>query len=80
MPKETVARYRTEAEGHPEVWSLDEVAVVWGRDSETVQIALVSETAVEGSSQYSPPLNRHDINQTIRALRRARDQVFGADA
>lgn len=30
--------------------------------------------------QYSDQLSRDDCNRLIRALRRARDQVYGADA
>jgi len=36
---------------------------------------------VTGSSlAWSPVLDRHDINRMIRALRRARDAAYGADA
>jgi hypothetical protein len=33
----------------------------------------------QGTSAYSPVLNRVEINKLIRALRRARDQAYGRD-
>lgn len=82
MPKETTAQSRNLADDGS-VLSVDTVAVVWGA-GESVQIRLgqagVESRVHEGRVQYSPSLTRHQINDTIRALRKARDSVFGKDA
>lgn len=60
------------------------VAVAWGRDS-TVQVATAPVPA-EGSAGVEidtggefVTLNRIQINDLIRTLRRARDQAYGRD-
>jgi len=47
-----------------------------------LKLALDSPNGDEpGTSQlWSPPLDRHEINRMIRALRTARDKAYGQDA
>ena len=66
------------------------VQVGWHRDS-WVQVSIDAHPTyfrfaadhVDGedgrTAVYTPPLSRDEINKMIRALRRARDQVFGRD-
>lgn len=78
MPKEMItSKYR---EDHPEIG----VQIGWGRESSHVQIATVNRDGAElkptpeGNGWYVQ-LGRHEINQVIRTLRRARDQAYGRD-
>lgn len=56
------------------------VEVSWGRDKD-VHISTVNYVAQEYSEQYGwfVTLQRHEINRLIKALRKARDQAYGAD-
>lgn len=68
------------------------VSIHWSGPDETVQVGVrIPREALEkylagmkGSPDrfvewYSPPLSRPDMQRLIRAGRRARDHVFGAD-
>lgn len=82
MPKEQVhSRFARE---YPATEA--SLSIGWGRDSEHVEVATIhpDEGAVlhptpEGNGWFVQ-LDRNGINRAIRALRRARDQAFGADA
>ena len=67
------------------------IEVVWGKESSHVQLHFQrhsfgvvggqrTEVTNPAIDQYSDMLRRDDINKLIRALRRARDQAYGADA
>jgi len=59
------------------------VEVRWNREASYVQIATVADAAPEasglGGEGWHMGLERQDINDLIRYLRRARDQAFGRD-
>lgn len=61
--------------GHVQV-SLDLPTGYLRMATESLNGDLVSGSALV----WSPVLDRHDINRMIRALRRARDAAYGADA
>lgn len=81
MPRELIARDSTWVEGTGELVSRTAVELTWHRDAENVQIVLTNENGEDGEEQvlYSQPLTRPAINNLIKALRRARDQVYGRD-
>lgn len=59
------------------------VKVMWGADSDHVQVATIDPEAPE-PTDHDPNglhvyLNRSQINALIRTLRRARDASFGRD-
>ncbi len=77
MPKETIQYGETET------------SVRWGKGS-YVQLHVHREPyevcdddgkgcSFTGVDTYSEPLTRDEVNALIRALRRARDQVYGRD-
>jgi len=86
MPKETIARRSEQDERGGAVLEerTEELSVIWNISAEIVQTMLkwtsASDETGESHERYSPPLSRHEINRMIRALRKARDQAFGADA
>lgn len=63
------------------------VLVGWDKDHGHAQIAtvaptmpLVTEDTLDEHNGWHVTLSRENINRLIRALRKARDQAFGADA
>lgn len=82
MPKERVKQYVFAEAGtdHAEVANLD---VGWGRDG-TVHIEasrrIGTSTATERSEEIAFFLDRTEINDLIRLLRKARDRTYGTDA
>lgn len=94
MPKERIAVHHYPAEANaltvapPITGPITEsewIEVIWTRD-DWAQIAIVKDiTNAAGTTGgrkdlHSACLTRPDINNLIRALRRARDQVHGVDA
>lgn len=83
MPKEKIdPRNRRRSAEHPEPL----IEVRWGKETAHVQVVTRMEDdthrlepTVEGNGWFAT-LDREQINRLIRALRRARDQAFGADA
>lgn len=67
MPKERIETKQGSAE------------LLWGRETGIVQIGCKPHEP-EYDAGWFVNLDRADINRLIRALRKARDQVFGADA
>lgn len=59
------------------------VEVRWNRETEYCQVATVADEAPgaggSGAEGWFVSLDRRDINDLIRHLRRARDQAFGRD-
>jgi hypothetical protein len=76
MPKEVI---------YPEISGDPRLEIGWAKDHGRVQIATLApddqtlDPTSEGNGWFTH-LTRDDINRTIRALRRARDQAYGADA
>ena len=80
MPKEIIyPRHQGDSE-NPAPWA----EVGWNKDAGYVQIVTKSadgielEPTPEGNGWYVD-LNRQQINELIRVLRRARDQAYGRD-
>jgi hypothetical protein len=91
MPKETVSRTLTDLDddGKKETY---EISVGWSKD-EAIEVRTersVDRWATDGtfglteypaeSSSSSLPLTRRQVNELIRALRKARDSAYGPDA
>jgi hypothetical protein len=79
MPKETVIS--RDADSKDEFVQV--VDVLWGRDAWSVQVVTTWATAGGGrddAKNVYVSLSRTGVNSLIRALRKARDQAFGADA
>ena len=72
MPKETIARQQLQSD-EPE-WTLD---VRWLADRH-VQVAAHKESEFDSGQFFT--LDRDQINAMIKALRKARDKAYGADA
>lgn len=81
MPKETI-RDVTVVHGTSDKPYIPAVNVWWGKD-QMVQIASVNLAAEDatGTEHYGwhVDMDRTMINKLIKALRRARDQAYGAD-
>lgn len=83
MPKEVIGdqyAYRGDSENHhPPL----QVEVSWGREWNDVQIGTTNPAvgkAHDPERGWFAHLDRNGVNRLIRALRKARDQAFGADA
>lgn len=73
MPKETIYP------GSPDPRGTTKITVGWGRNS-YAQIGIQRESlGATESAAWSDNLSRADINDLIRVLRKARDQVHGRD-
>lgn len=78
MPKETIARDTSTGTAGT---MNSELSVVWGRDSQSIQVAL--DRGIVGgkyTTLFSDVLTRNEVNKMIRVLRRARDAAYGSDA
>jgi len=83
MPKETIARRLNEDDTPKNV-----LQVYWLPYAENVQINikiygevafLPGDSVASDPELYSPSMSRKEINDLIKTLRRARDQVYGKD-
>lgn len=80
MPKEVIGN-RYDNEGHFPFWA----ELTWSKEHDCIQLATLAPSDYEGEEDadtngWYVTLDRYQINKLIKALRRARDQAFGADA
>lgn len=91
MPREKINQAGTAFDPHSACSETVGVQVGWARDGH-VQLCLEADTKyftyvtehpdapeVGRTTAYSPVLSRSEVNNLIRALRRARDQAYGRD-
>ena len=82
MPKEYINNryFGQDVDGAP----IDESAVKvgWSREAEHVEVAVIRDYGLggDGSGDWHAQMDRAGLNRLIRALRKARDAAFGADA
>jgi len=83
MPKELINHARTPDDTGMQAtvhWSPETGEVQLGVALDASEVRTYLKTATETAVHwYTAPLTRREINQAIRALRRARDSVYGAD-
>jgi hypothetical protein len=53
--------------------------ITWGRDTETVQLAVVTDDDRDGMESQHVTLDRKGLNALIRLARTARDSAYGKD-
>lgn len=85
MPKEYIYSNRVAIDqetGDESLLNPNRIKITWNRDASYVQLATVNpetEDTFEANSGWYVDLERREINQLIRVLRRSRDQAFGRD-
>lgn len=87
MPKEIVQFARTQASDGQDIMDPTSIELVWSKAEAGGNLQLRfqrhsfgPDRHIEPIDQHSDQLSRDDCNRLIRALRRARDQVYGTDA
>jgi hypothetical protein len=80
VPKETTASSSVCKDGSDVVVEVHQVAVHWGEHDVQISVGGIYQDTSKDRTEYSYPMSRKEINDTIRALRKARDRVYGADA
>jgi hypothetical protein len=75
MPAERIYTRQTEEEGT----FGEHVCVGWGKGHANINLGTVHDHPQEERGVFIDIKNRGEVNQLIRALRRARDQAFGRD-
>lgn len=89
MPKEICQFRQTETAAGLPIADATSVEVRWSKPEGGGNLQLrfqryvsqeFRDSGVQEYDQYTDQLSRDDCNRMIRALRRARDQVYGVDA
>lgn len=79
MPKELITERRDHAGNQP----ISAVLVTWGQSQEHIQIGATLDCRSQPHDRdyiFATLNDREGCNALIRAVRKARDQAFGADA
>ncbi|BCP41480.1 hypothetical protein MINTMi27_15730 [Mycobacterium intracellulare] len=90
MPKEIIQFAQTELPSGQRVADATSLELRWSKPEAGGNLQLrfqrhvwdksFRDSGIQEVDQYTDQLSRDDCNRMIRALRRARDQVYGADA
>lgn len=85
MPKETIYSTALDEVSHPDPNHQRVVDVVWGKSlggppRQFIELHAYDKYTGRTAEIECIPLSRADVNNLIRALRKARDQALGADA